>query len=120
MNNVWAFRTKVAKAAKYIYANNFAKYKIYLLPASAEGSGIFSIQGTVTNKVTGNKLENVTVSYGTAANDVLTDSNGEYGFAKLANGNYTLTFSLATYKTITKIVDFGGETLVVDMELEKE
>ena len=120
MNNVWAFRTKIAEAAKNIYQDDFAKYKAYLLPASAEGNGVFSIQGTVTDKATSNKLENVTVSYGTAANDVTTDSNGEYGFAKLSSGNYTLTYSLVTYKTITKIVDFKDDTLVVDMQLEKE
>jgi hypothetical protein len=120
MNTVWTFRTKVAEAAKNIYQDDFAKYKAYLLPASAEGTGVFSIQGTVIDKATGDKLENVTVSYGTAPNDVTTDSNGEYGFAKLTNGNYTLSFSLATYKPITKTVDFKGDTLVVDMELEKE
>ena len=120
MNEVWAFRTQVAEAAKVIFQDDFAKYKAYLLPASAEGSGIFSIQGTVTDKATGNKLENVTVSYDTTANDVTTDSNGEYGFAKLSSENYTLTFSLATYQTLTKTVDFKGDTLVVDVELEKE
>ena len=120
MNEVWAFRSKVADAAKVIFQDDFAKYKAYLLPASAEGGGVFSIQGTVTDKATGNKLQDVGVSYGSAANDVVTDSNGEYGFAKLANGNYTLTFSLPTYKTITKTVDFKNDTLVVNVELEKE
>jgi len=119
MNEVWAFRTKVAEAAKNIYQDDFAKYKAYLLPASAESSNIFSIQGAVTDKATGSKLEGVTVSYGIEVNNVITDSNGGYGFPKLSNGSYTLTFSLATYKDIVTKVDFKGNTLVVDVELEK-
>ena len=119
MNKVWENRCKVAKAAKYIYADNFAKYKTYLLPASAEGSGVFSIKGSVSEKDSNKLLEGVQISNGNVANDVATDSNGQYGFAKLANGNYTLTFTLKGYKPLTKALEFAGETLVVDVALEK-
>jgi hypothetical protein len=119
MNKVWGYRSKVAKAAKYIYANDFAKYKIYLLPASAESTGIFSIEGTIAEKESKTKLENVKVSYGVTANDVVSDSNGKYGFSKLNKGDYTITFTLAGYRSATKTVTFNGEALLVDVALEK-
>ena len=120
MNKVWENRSKVAKAAKNIYADNFAKYKIYLLPASAESQGIFSIEGTITEQGNAKKLEGVQVTYGDNTNDVTSDSNGKYGFAKLNEGDYTLTFTLSGYKPLNKTLAFIGEVLVVDVEMEKE
>jgi hypothetical protein len=117
MNAVWAYRTKVAKAAKNVFANNFAQYKTYLLPASDETG--FDIKGTVTDKSNGKPLVDVTVSNGTPADDTTTDSNGKYGFAKLSEGNYSFTFTLAGYKAATSAVIFEGSALTVDVALEK-
>ena len=119
MNKVWENRCKVAKVAKYIYANNFAKYKIYLLPASDESSEIFSIKGTVTENGTDKKLEAVEVSYGKKDNNVVTDSNGKYGFTKLNEGDYVITYNLAGYNPFTKNITFKGEVLVLDVALDK-
>ena len=109
--------TAIAKAAKNIFANNFARYKVYLLPASAEGSDVFDISGTVTEAGTGKKLENVTVD--NSADIVTTDSNGKYGFAKITEGDITLKFSLAGYTMQTKNITFSGTATQVDVELVK-
>jgi hypothetical protein len=118
LNQVWAFRTKVSKAAKYIFVNNFAQYKIYLLPASAESSSSFSITGTVTNFGTPDVIENVLVSTGNAEQDTHTDSNGMFGMPKLAVGSYVLTFSRQGFKTTSKTVTYKGGTLTVNVEME--
>jgi hypothetical protein len=117
LNAVWNFRTNVAKAAKVIFANNYAKYTIYLLPASEEGGAIYSIKGQVTDKAIDKPLADVQVTNGTET--VTTDSNGKYGFAKLDNGTYTLTFTLASHKTATATAKFDGTTLTINETLEK-
>lgn len=117
LNTAWGFRTKLAKAAKVIYADNYAKYKIYLLPASEEATTTYSIEGTVTDKGTGKAIADVQVSNGT--DTTTTDSNGKYGFAKLASGTYTLIFTLTNYKTATATAKFDGTTLTINEALEK-
>lgn len=117
LNKAWGYRTKVAKAAKVIYADNYAKYKIYLLPASEEATTTYSIKGQVTDKAVDKPLAKVQVTNGT--DTATTDSNGKFGFAKLANGTYTLTFTLAGYKTATATVTYDGTILAVNEALEK-
>lgn len=117
LNIVWGFRIKVAKAAKVIFAANYAKYKMYLLPASEEAANTYSIKGLVTTTATDKPLAGVHVSNGT--DTVKTDSNGKYGFAKLLTATYTLTFTLAGYKTATATAKFEAKELVMDEALEK-
>lgn len=117
LNTAWGFRTKVAKAAKVIFADNYAKYKIYLLPASEEAATTYSVKGQVTDKAIDKPLADVQITNGTET--VTTDSNGKYGFAKLENGTYTLTFTLAGYKTVTATAKFDGTILTINEALEK-
>jgi hypothetical protein len=117
LNNVWASRTKLAKAAKVIFAANYAKYKLYLLPASEEAGTTFSVIGTITDKTTTQPLAGVQVSNG--ADSTTTNSYGKYGFAKLANGCYTLMFTFTNYKTATQTFTFVGTALVVNASMEK-
>jgi len=118
LNQVWAFRTQVSKAAKNIFTNNFAKYKIYLLPASAEISTNFSIIGTVTEQGTQNVIENVLVSNGNEQQDTQTDSNGMFGMAKLTASSYTITFTHPNFKTCSQTVNYKNGTLTVNVEME--
>jgi hypothetical protein len=114
---VWGFRTKVSKAAKNIYTDNFARYKVYLLPASAESSSSFSITGTVTIAGTVTPIQNVQISNGNANQNTITDSNGKYGMAKLDKGKYTITFTHPNFKTHTETIDYNGGTLVLNISL---
>ncbi|MFC4231730.1 DUF6261 family protein [Parasediminibacterium paludis] len=77
----------------------------------------FDISGKVTDAATGKPLTGVQVADGT--NITTTDYDGKYGFAKLANGIYELTFALAGYKTAFASPKFIGTPLVVDQILEK-
>jgi len=120
LNKVWDFRSRVSKAAKNIFVDNYARYKVYLLPASAESSNIFSITGTVTQSGTENPLQNVQVTITNTGQATNTDSNGKYGIAKLTNGNYEFSFTLAGYKPFNAKVEFSGQTIQLNVSLVKE
>jgi hypothetical protein len=77
----------------------------------------FDISGKVTDTATGKPLVGVQVSNGTSI--TTTDYDGKYGFAKLVNGIYELTFAFADYKTAFALPKFTGMPLVVDQVLEK-
>jgi hypothetical protein len=119
LNAVWKCRTEVAKAAKYVYADNYAKYQQYLLPASEEGAGTFVVSGTVTDSTTHQPIEGAVVNFGGTAGSFTTDSKGKYGAAKIAEGSYTLSISKAGYTTQTKSITLGSTALQVDVELVK-
>jgi 5-hydroxyisourate hydrolase-like protein (transthyretin family) len=77
----------------------------------------FDISGKVTDTATGKPLVGVQVSNGTSI--TTTDYDGKYGFAKLVNGIYELTFAFADYKTAFASPKFTGMPLVIDQVLEK-
>jgi hypothetical protein len=119
LNDAWKYRTAVSEAAKNIFINNYARYKVYLLPASAESSSSFSITGTATDKATGKNLEGVVVNPGDDTNAATTDSNGVYGIAKIAEGEMKLDFSKELYLPISQTINYDGKTLVVNVQMEK-
>jgi hypothetical protein len=87
MNAAWLFRKNVAKAAKQIYITNFAKYKIYLLPAGEEASTTFIVTGKIADAITLVGLDGAIIEIGM---EVYTaDSNGHYGIAGLVAGTYS-------------------------------
>jgi hypothetical protein len=116
-NKVWEFRTKVAKAAKNIFIDNYARYKVYLLPASAENSSSFSITGIVTIEGSQTPIENVQITTANNEQNTRTDSNGKYGLTKLAKGNYVITFAHPIFKTKVQTVDYQGGTLILNVQL---
>lgn len=62
---------------------------------STASAGIYSISGAVSG---GPSISGVTISLtGTATNTTTTDAGGNYSFAGLVNGSYTVTPSLSTY-----------------------
>lgn len=119
LNAVWQYRREVAKAAKYIYADNYAKYQQYLLPASEESADTFVISGVVTDAATNTPLAGVTVIVGGTTSPVISDSKGKYGLAKLDAGSYTLSYSKEGYVTKTEAVTIGEKALVVNVALAK-
>ncbi len=56
----------------------------------------YNISGTVTQNGTGLAGVNVSLT-GTSSASATTDTNGNYGFAHVANGNYTITPSFSGY-----------------------
>ena len=120
LNAVWTFRQAVAKAAKIIYRKNYGKYKQYLLPASEETNDIYTIKGLLKDKTTGENLEKVQVSVlNHPSLETITDSNGNFGFADMEDGSYTLIFTLAGYETVAVTIKLSGKKIKLKAEMEK-
>ena len=81
-----------------------------------------SIQGKVTDKETGHPLELALVELVSDGKKTMTDKNGEFGFAELLPGNYTLKVSRLGYKTVESgsIAVKAGNTVRQEIALEKE
>ncbi len=85
-NKVWTICTDVAGVGKALFANNSARYQLYLLPPSEEPAGTLLLSGTIT------RMPDVSTPEGTPVVGALTelqphglqsqsDSNGMYGYA---------------------------------------
>ena len=70
------------------------------LPSSA------IVYGKVTDSLTGNPLANVSIAIKSGTNVISTvnsDSSGQYSFAEITNGNYTISFQLANYVSVDAV-----------------
>jgi hypothetical protein len=89
--------------------NGITKPRIDLLAATGGGGATYSISGTVTSG--GGPLAGVTMTLsGAATGTTTTDSNGNYTFSNLANGNYTVTPSMTgyTFSPASRTVTISG------------
>ena len=80
---------------------------------------LVTVSGTVTADYPSGALSDVTVSAGTGYASVTTDENGAYSL-RLAEGDYTLTFSKEGYDEQTKSVsasDFTGGACTLNVSL---
>jgi len=67
------------------------------------------VSGTVTDAVSGNGLQGVTLTLSNGAGSTVTGASGAYAFPNLPNGTYTATATLANYKNaVTQIIVTGG------------
>lgn len=77
-----------------------------------------SISGAVTDATNGNPLENVSVTIIPGANSVLTDSNGNFQFTGLEEGQYTISAQKSGYQSNRKnITAVSGETVSANITL---
>lgn len=101
-NATYAFDQKVNSASKAIFYDNPEVLNLFLFPRHSEPVESFNVLGTVRDSALA-PLSAVQVQLtGSAALPVLvttTDTNGEYGFAAIPVGNYTLQFSKAGFVT---------------------
>jgi len=76
-----------------------------------------TISGTVTDSITGNPIEGVTVSDGTSSDT--TDAGGNYTFTDVAMDTFTITASASGYMplSIDGVVVTVNDTTVVDFQL---
>jgi hypothetical protein len=119
LNSLWETRQEVAKAAKVIFANDYTRYRMYLLPASEEHSDTYNFTGTVTELGTGKKLFGAKINLGNNLPMIFSDSNGKFGGAKIPAFSYTALVTLDGYleKNVSvNIVD--GEIFIAHIELE--
>ncbi len=83
------------------------------------GSAPAFIQGRVTDAANGAALADVNVSTGTGGYFTTTDATGNYSLPA-APGNFTLTFTLAGYNSVTKTVTVNyQQTQTVNAALSK-
>ena len=119
LNNLWVTRQEVAKAAKVVFANDYARYRMYLLPASEEHTDTFNFTGTVTELGTGKKLFGVMINLGNNLPMIYSDSNGKFGGAKIPAFSYTALVTLDGY--LERSISFNvvdGVVFVAHIELE--
>lgn len=103
-NTTFEFDQKVNRASKVIFYNMPVELNLFLFPRNSEPDEVFNVLGTVTDSGSA-PLSAVQVRiYVSAASPIATtttDSNGEYGFAAIPAGNYTLEFTKGGFTTQT-------------------
>ena len=115
----WGFRTKVAAAAKIIYASNFAKNQQYLLPPSEASGEDVSINGVVRDEDTNAVLAEVKWTIDSLSLSDLTDEFGVYAVATIPPATYSITFTIDNYITKTLSVTVAaGTTTKLDVTLK--
>lgn len=101
-NTTYGFDQKVNGASKAIFYDNPEVLNLFLFPRHSEPVETFNVLGTVRDSalavISGVQVQ-LTGSAALPALATTTDTNGEYGFAAIPPGNYTLQFSKAGYVT---------------------
>jgi len=86
-----------------IFYNDPEKLNLFLFPRHSEPVEVFNVLGKASDSVTAAALSGVQVKISTTPASpgitTTTDLNGEYGFAAIAPGNYSLEFSKPGYMT---------------------
>lgn len=111
-NALWDITTRTSKAGKVVFRNDAARYNLCLLPASDENPAQLSIIGIVTDQATSDPIQEAEVSIASEGITVLTDSNGAFGIASLANGSYNLEVAHPNYQATSLndvVVDDSGD-----------
>lgn len=96
-----------------------AAYTLNIQLTAVPAEELVTVSGTVTADYPNGKLSGVTVSAGAGYASVTTDENGAYSL-RLAEGDYTLTFSKEGYDEKTQSVaasDFTDGTCTLDVSL---
>lgn len=97
-NALWAICTDVAGVGKQLFRNEYARYQLYLLPASEEPAGTLLLSGTITDSLTGAPIPGVLVELQPHGLQSTTDSNGMYGFGSAPAGAATLRITHPLYE----------------------
>ena len=80
--------------------------------------GIGNMQGEVTDKSNGARLEGVKISTDPETKDTVTDSEGNYVISDISSGDYIIKASRDEYNPATKSVSVNpGEVAQADIEL---
>lgn len=101
-NTTYAFRQKVNRASKVVFAGNTAKLNEYKLPGGSSDEN-FNVEGRVTDAAAPTRgLYKVTVQLVELNITDKTTTLGNYGFVAVPPGTYTLRFTLAGYTTVER------------------
>lgn len=120
-NAVYADLTSMLKDGQRIYKNDEAVRKLFTfdqLLNDIAGPGAGGLKGTVTDAVTTQPIEGVSVKIASEDIEVFTDADGKYHISQLAAGTYSVEFSKAGYQTKTISVTIEtGVTKTEDVEM---
>jgi hypothetical protein len=95
--NCWNFSRNANALSKVIYRGNSVKLNLFIFPRGTEPVQTFNLLGKVTNALTGDPIEDVTLTLQEVGITVLSNDQGDYGFASVAPGTYTLRLMAAGY-----------------------
>ncbi len=85
-----------------------------------EDTSVGSIEGSVSDRTTGEPVSTVTVSLSPGGNSTVTGSNGSFSFYKLDPGKYTISISKEGYNSATISANVkGGAPTSVHMTIER-
>lgn len=120
MKNFYSFK-RIFNGNLFLISGNLIPILVLLFSVILKASVTGKIQGTVTDKKTGERLPSVNImivgtSFGSAS-----DINGEYFILQIAPGDYTVKFSMVGYKDfIVRNVKVSAElTTRINAELEE-
>jgi hypothetical protein len=100
-NATYAFRQRVNKASKVVFADDPAKLNEYKLPGGSSEES-FNVEGKVTDAANNRGLYKVTVTLVELEINDRTTTLGNYGFVEVPPGTYTLRYTLAGYTTVER------------------
>ncbi len=111
-NATYAFRQRVNRASKVVFAGNPTKLNEYKLPGGSSEES-FNIEGKVTDAANNLPLHKVTVLIVEPDITDKTTTLGNYGFVEVPPGTYTLRFTLEGYNTVERPVTVlqGGKVV---------
>ena len=120
MNEVWGYRTDVAKAAKEIFLSDPVKYNQYLLPSSDVVTPVYNFMGTATEKGTGIALEDVMINISSHLPIMSSDAKGNFGQADVPTDSYNALATKDGYLEINFSANKQeGIDFVIHIEMEK-
>ena len=120
LNEVWDYRTAVAKAAKEIFEEKTAKYIQYLLPGEDQVTPVFNFSGTTTEVGTGIALEDVMINISSHLPIMSSDAKGNFGQADVPTDSYNALATKDGYLEKNFSVNKQeGIDFVIHIEMEK-
>lgn len=87
---------------------------LFAIPAFAQ----FQISGTVTNRETGDPIENVDIYDNDVGTSYHTNENGEFVINGLPEGRYNLYFFMLGYEVATRLFEIDNEDITVAIQME--
>jgi len=90
---------------------------LVLLPNSAQASELMTIRGNITDSATSQPLKFVTIrAIGTESKATVTSKQGTY-LLRLKKGEYTITYSMVGYGSVSKNITIGSKEILLDIKL---
>jgi hypothetical protein len=90
---------------------------LVLLPNSVQASELMTIRGNITDSATSQPLKFVTIrAIGTESKATVTSKQGTY-LLRLKKGEYTITYSMVGYGSVSKNITIGSKEILLDIKL---